>query len=80
MPSFKLKTPALASRRRSAPDVKKFQQLESVLQREHQGTGLGLALTKQLVELHGGSIKVKSEVGVGSIFTVRIPLQRSLPP
>ena len=59
---------------------KKFQQLESVLQREHQGTGLGLALTKQLVELHGGSIKVKSEVGVGSIFTVRIPLQRSPAP
>jgi two-component system sensor histidine kinase/response regulator len=54
----------------------KFQQLESALQREYQGTGLGLALTKQLVELHGGSIKVKSEVGVGSVFTVRIPLQR----
>ncbi|MBD2234494.1 GAF domain-containing protein [Phormidium tenue FACHB-1052] len=54
----------------------KFQQLESVLQREHAGTGLGLALTKQLVELHGGSIKVSSEAGKGSIFTVRIPLQR----
>jgi two-component system, sensor histidine kinase and response regulator len=54
----------------------KFQQLENVRQREYQGTGLGLALTKQLVELHGGSIKVISEVGVGSMFTVRIPLQR----
>jgi two-component system sensor histidine kinase/response regulator len=54
----------------------KFQQLESARQREYQGTGLGLALTKQLVELHGGSIKVTSEVGVGSVFTVRIPLQR----
>lgn len=54
----------------------KFQQLENVLQREHPGTGLGLALTKQLVELHGGSIKVSSEVGKGSVFTVRIPLQR----
>ncbi|HIK46069.1 MAG TPA: GAF domain-containing protein [Leptolyngbyaceae cyanobacterium M65_K2018_010] len=54
----------------------KFQQLENVRQREYQGTGLGLALTKQLVDLHGGSIKVFSEVGVGSIFTVRIPLQR----
>jgi two-component system sensor histidine kinase/response regulator len=54
----------------------KFQQLENVRQREHQGSGLGLALTKQLVELHGGSIKVNSEVGVGSVFTVRIPLQR----
>ncbi len=58
----------------------KFQQLENVRQREHQGTGLGLALTKQLVELHGGTVKVASEVGVGSVFTVRIPLQRSAAP
>jgi two-component system, sensor histidine kinase and response regulator len=56
----------------------KFQQLENVRQREHQGTGLGLALTKQLVELHGGSIKVSSEVGVGSVFTVRIPQQQAI--
>ncbi|TVQ08329.1 MAG: GAF domain-containing protein, partial [Leptolyngbya sp. DLM2.Bin27] len=55
----------------------KFQQLENVRQREHQGTGLGLALTKQIVELHGGSIKVSSEVGVGSVFTVRIPQQQA---
>jgi two-component system sensor histidine kinase/response regulator len=55
----------------------KFQQLGSnVRQREYEGTGLGLALTKQLVELHGGTIKVTSEVGVGSVFTVRVPLQR----
>lgn len=54
----------------------KFQQLENVRQREYQGTGLGLALTKQLVELHGGSIKVTSEVGVGSVFTIRLPPQR----
>ena len=54
----------------------KFQQLENARQREYQGTGLGLALTKQLVELHGGAIKVTSEVGVGSVFTVRIPIQR----
>lgn len=54
----------------------KFQQLENVRQREYQGTGLGLALTKQLVELHGGSIKVVSRVGSGSLFTVRIPNQR----
>ncbi|MGF1570003.1 MAG: ATP-binding protein [Nodosilinea sp.] len=54
----------------------KFQQLQEVRQREYQGTGLGLALTKQLVELHGGSIKVTSELGIGSIFTVRIPPQQ----
>nr|WP_017714374.1 GAF domain-containing hybrid sensor histidine kinase/response regulator [Prochlorothrix hollandica] len=51
----------------------KFQQLEHYRVREHGGTGLGLALTKQFVDLHGGNIKVESEVGVGSIFTVWLP-------
>ena len=50
-----------------------FQQLDSSYQRQHGGTGLGLALTKQLVELHGGWIGVKSQPGVGSTFTVRLP-------
>ena len=54
----------------------KFQQLETSRQRQYQGTGLGLALTKQLAELHGGTIMVNSRVGVGSVFTVRLPLQR----
>ncbi len=52
-----------------------FQQLEAGPQRQYQGTGLGLALTKQLVELHGGSITVTSRPGVGSVFTVRLPNQ-----
>ena len=55
---------------------RKFQQLDSSRQRSYEGMGLGLALTKQLVDLHGGQLEVKSEVGVGSIFTVRIPSQR----
>lgn len=54
---------------------RKFQQLDSSRQRSYEGTGLGLALTKQLVDLHGGSLDVKSQVGVGSVFTVRIPNQ-----
>ena len=54
----------------------KFQQLETSRQRQYPGTGLGLALTKQLAELHGGNIIVNSRVGVGSVFTVRLPLQR----
>ncbi len=54
----------------------KFQQLDSSYHRRYEGTGLGLALTKQLVELHGGWINVISEVGVGSIFTVELPLKK----
>ncbi|PSB15121.1 hybrid sensor histidine kinase/response regulator [filamentous cyanobacterium CCP2] len=54
----------------------KFRQLNAGYQRQYRGTGLGLALTKQLVELHGGWIDVESTVGVGSIFTIRLPLQQ----
>ncbi|MBI3780316.1 MAG: PAS domain S-box protein [candidate division NC10 bacterium] len=52
-----------------------FTQLESRLVKQYQGTGLGLALTKQLVELHGGTIRAKSAgEGKGSVFGVRLPL------
>ncbi len=55
-----------------------FQQLESGTGRRHDGTGLGLALTKRLAELHGGSVRAESQVGSGSVFTVTLPL--ALPP
>jgi signal transduction histidine kinase/CheY-like chemotaxis protein len=51
-----------------------FIQLDSPLQRRVKGTGLGLPLSRKLAELLGGSLTVKSEVGVGSTFSAVIPL------
>ena len=52
-----------------------FKQVESTRQRTYEGSGLGLALTKQLVELHNGRIQVESIKGKGSAFTIFIPIQ-----
>ena len=52
-----------------------FHQVDSSYTRKYQGTGLGLALTKQFVELHGGTLLVDSDLGQGSQFTVEIPRQ-----
>jgi len=52
-----------------------FSQIDSSLARKFEGTGLGLAMVKQLVELHGGSVAVASSEGQGSIFAVWLPIR-----
>lgn len=53
-----------------------FSQVDSSLTRKHEGTGLGLALTKRLVELHGGTLSFLSTPGAGSIFRIWLPYDR----
>ncbi len=53
-----------------------FQQIDSGLNRKHEGTGLGLPLTKSLVEMHGGYLDLQSEVGFGTTVTVLFPAER----
>ena len=56
--------------------LSQFGQVDNALNRQHEGTGLGLPLTKSLVELHGGSLDLQSDVGVGTTVTVRFPADR----
>jgi signal transduction histidine kinase len=50
-----------------------FIQVDTALTRQYEGTGLGLSLVQRIVELHGGSVGVSSQVGVGSQFTIDLP-------
>src|ERR1700746_3428314 len=54
-----------------------FEQVESQLTKSHKGSGLGLAIAKSLIDLHGGSVRIRSTQGVGTIVLVRLPLERA---
>ena len=64
----------------AAPDIPKalarFQQIDGQLNREREGSGLGLPLSKSLVELHGGSLDLQSKVGEGTTIILRFPAER----
>ncbi len=55
-----------------------FHQIDSGSTRQHGGLGLGLPLAKRMVELHGGSLTVRTEPGKGSTFTIRLPASARL--
>jgi signal transduction histidine kinase/DNA-binding response OmpR family regulator len=55
----------------------RFHRVQGAWSRSHEGTGIGLALVRELVELHGGSVAAESDVGRGSVFTVRLPFGTS---
>ena len=57
----------------------RFYQADASATRRYEGTGIGLALARELVELHGGEIRAESVLGAGSTFVVRLPLGAAMP-
>ncbi|WP_425235078.1 ATP-binding protein [Ulvibacterium sp.] len=55
----------------------RFYQADNSESREHEGTGIGLSLTKELVEAHGGKIHVESKTGEGTVFQIVLPLGKA---
>ncbi len=53
----------------------RFEQVDNSLTGDHEGTGMGLSLVRSLVEMHGGNIRVESNLGVGSKFSVLLPVR-----
>jgi two-component system cell cycle sensor histidine kinase PleC len=50
-----------------------FEQVETEFSRSHEGSGLGLAIARSLAELHGGALRIRSELGQGTVVMVRLP-------
>jgi PAS domain S-box-containing protein len=63
-----------------AKALRRFGQIDNRLQRKHEGTGLGLPLTKSMVELHGGRLTLDSTPGIGTKVTIWLPPERILTP
>jgi signal transduction histidine kinase len=57
-----------------------FRQVESTLSRKHEGTGLGLPLTKAIVEMHGGTLAITSVPGKGTSVVFTLPPERVIDP
>jgi signal transduction histidine kinase len=56
--------------------VQPFGQADNKLNRRHEGTGLGLTLVRSMIEIHGGTFKLESEVGIGTAATLTFPPER----
>jgi signal transduction histidine kinase len=56
--------------------MRPFGQIDSRMARKYQGTGLGLPLTKSMIELHGGRLSLDSETGKGTTATIWLPRER----
>src|SRR3546814_5046223 len=53
--------------------LRQFGQIDSALNRKYEGTGLGLPLTKALIEMHGGALELESRLGEGTTAILRLP-------
>ena len=58
---------------------KPFEQVESQLTKSYQGSGLGLAIARSLTNLHGGTMRLRSKLGAGTVVRIRLP-RRPQPP